>query len=152
MTPQRIEDQITIPALLRAARGAYGEAIRARLADGGFEDLPANGPFIIGGAANHGIAIADLVRQLGVSKQAASQLVDTLVLRGYLDRNVDPADRRRMTLELTERGNAAAAAVKAGVDAVDTELARLCSPDEIAGLRAGLVALIKIREDMETQR
>ena len=47
------------------------------------------------------------MRELGVSKQAAGQLVDTLVLRGYLERSVDPEDRRRLTLTLTERGMAA---------------------------------------------
>ena len=30
-------------------------------------------------------------------------LIDTLVIRGYLERGTDPEDRRRLTLELTER-------------------------------------------------
>jgi DNA-binding MarR family transcriptional regulator len=99
--------------------------------------------------ANHGGTATDLVRQLGVSKQAASQLVDTLVLRGYLKREPDPEDRRRMTLELTERGQAAAAAVREGVEATDAELARRLSAADLAGLRAGLVALCKVREELE---
>ena len=48
----------------------------------------------------------DMIRGLGVTKQAASQLIDTLVLRGYLTRDVNPEDRRRMTVTLTERGRA----------------------------------------------
>jgi len=138
-----------LPALLRAARGAYREAVRSRLVAGGFEDLPRNGPFLVGGMANHGVSAGDLIRQLGVSKQAASQLVDVLVLRGYLDRAVDASDRRRMTIKLTERGRAAAAAVHEGVSAVDDELAELVSPAELAGLRAGLEALCAIRERLE---
>src|SRR5271170_4737621 len=105
-------DEVVIPALLRAARGAYGHAVRTRLAAGGFDDLPRNGPYILGGMANHGGTAGSLIRELGVSKQAASQLIDTLVLRGYLEREVDAEDRRRMTIELTERGLAAAAAVR----------------------------------------
>jgi len=102
--------QIPIPALLRHARGAFALSIRNELREGEFEDLPANGPYILGGMANQQVAASQLVRELGVSKQAASQLVDTLVVRGYLTRQVDLSDRRRMTLELTERGRAAALA------------------------------------------
>jgi DNA-binding MarR family transcriptional regulator len=142
-------DDVPIPGLLRAARGAYGHAIQARLAAAGFDDLPRSGPFVLGGMANQGAGAGDLIRQLGVSKQAASQLVDVLVLRGYLDRQVDPDDRRRMTIALTERGRAAAAAVRAGVEEVDDDLALRLSTAQLAGLRAGLVALCAIREEAE---
>jgi len=142
-------DDIVIPALMRAARGAYSKAIQTRLSTAGFEDVPRSGPYVLGGMGNHGIAPESLIRDLRVSKQAASQLIDTLVVRGYLDRQINPDDRRRMTLELTNRGRAAAAAIRAGVEEVDTELATILSPDGIAALRAGLVALIEVKERME---
>ena len=44
---------------------------------------------------------AELAASLGLSKQAASQLIDTLVLREYLERRIDPEDRRRMGVRLT---------------------------------------------------
>ncbi len=135
-----------IPALLRAARGSYAQAIVARLADAGFDDLPRNGAFVLGGMANFGGSARDMIRGLGVSKQAASQLIDTLVLRGYLTRDVNPDDRRRMVIDLTERGRAAAVAVRAGVDAIDAELAQMISPEQLAGLRAGLEALAEIKD------
>jgi DNA-binding MarR family transcriptional regulator len=142
-------DQIAIPALLRAARGAYGHAIKARLASAGLDDLPRNGPYVLGGMANHGGSAGDLVRQLGVSKQAAGQLIDVLVLRGYLERRPDPEDRRRMTIVLTERGRAAAAAVRAGVEEVDGELASRLSVSQFEAFRVGLVELCAIREAAE---
>jgi DNA-binding MarR family transcriptional regulator len=144
-------DEVVIPALLRAARGSYGNAIRAQLAQDGFEDVPRNGAYVLGGMVNHGGSAGGLVRELGVSKQAASQLIDTLVLRGYLEREADPEDRRRVRIAVTERGHAAAAAVRAGVVAIDTELAARISPAELAGLRAGLTALCDIREHMEDE-
>jgi DNA-binding MarR family transcriptional regulator len=143
------DDDIAIPALLRAARGAYGNAIRRRFAESDFDDLPRNAPFILGGMANRGIAPGDLVRQLGVSKQAAGQLIDTLVLRGYLERRTNPDDRRRMTLELTPRGEAAALEVRAAIEEVDAELAAQLTKAQLDGLRAGLVALTTIREAQE---
>jgi predicted ArsR family transcriptional regulator len=80
---------------------------------------------VLGGTANFGGSAADMIGALGVTKQAASQLIDTLVLRGYLDREVNPDDRRRMTINLTERGRAAAGAVRAGIESVDAELAKM---------------------------
>jgi DNA-binding MarR family transcriptional regulator len=138
-----------MPALLRGARGSYAQSISARLASAGFDDLPRNGAFVLGGTANRGGSAVDMIRGLGVTKQAASQLIDTLVLRGYLEREVNPEDRRRITVELTERGRAAAAAVLAGVEAIDAELSSMLTPTQLAGLRAGLRALSEIRDRME---
>ena len=84
-----------------------------------------------------------------MSKQAASQLVDTLVLRGYLERHANPDDRRRLDIVLTYRGRAAGGAVRDGVEAVDDELATRLSAAELAGLVAGLTALTAIREEGE---
>ena len=55
-----------------------------------------------------GAPLATVIRQLGVSKQTAGQLVDSLAARGYLDREADPYDRRRLVVRLTERGEQAA--------------------------------------------
>jgi DNA-binding MarR family transcriptional regulator len=142
-------DEIPITALLRAARGAYGIAVREQLAAAGFEDLPLNGPYVLGGLVNRGGSAGDLIRQLGVSKQAASQLIDTLVVRGYLERSEDSHDRRRTTLVATRRGRDAAAATLAGVEEIDRELAEMLAPESLDGLRQGLIALTAIRERRE---
>jgi DNA-binding MarR family transcriptional regulator len=138
--------EVEIPALLRGARGAYGNTIAADLATAGYEDLPRNGPFVVGGMANQGESAVAMIRGLGVSRQAASQLIDTLVVRGYLTREVNAEDRRRLDITLTERGRAAAAVIRAANRKIDAELANLISPAELAGLRAGLVALATIKE------
>ncbi|MGH8988217.1 MAG: MarR family winged helix-turn-helix transcriptional regulator [Acidimicrobiales bacterium] len=145
-------DPSDIPVLLRAARGAYGNVIAARLAADGFDDLPRNGPFVLGGMAHHGGSAVEMIKGLGVTRQAASQLVDMLVLRGYLSREVNGEDRRRMDLELTERGRAAADVVRAAVKKVDRQLTAMLSTRELAGLRAGLAALSTIRERSESDR
>jgi DNA-binding MarR family transcriptional regulator len=144
-------EHVPTPALLRAARGAYGQAIRRALGDRGFDDVPPNGPFVIGGIGNHGQPLGALVQRLRVTKQAASELVDTLVLRGYLSRAPDPDDRRRVNVTLTERGQEAADAVRCGVRAVDRELAGRVGGAGLEQLRAGLVALCDIRDAMESE-
>jgi DNA-binding MarR family transcriptional regulator len=145
--PGDLSDPSDIPALLRGARGGYGYTVAAMLAVAGFEDLPRNGPFVLGGMANHGGSAVEMIRGLGVSRQAASQLIDVLVLRGYLDRQVNRDDRRRLDIELTERGRAAAVVVRAAVEKVDQQLTARLSPAELAGLRAGLAVLATIKEE-----
>ncbi|WP_454884518.1 MarR family winged helix-turn-helix transcriptional regulator [Sphingomonas oryzagri] len=145
-------DDIVIPALLRHARSTYGRAMRGSLADAGYDDIPANGLYIIGGLAlgDGGVPIGQLVRDLGITKQAAGQLVDALVLRGYLDRQADPADRRKLIVTLTERGRAAAEAQTAGRNRIDAELLAAVGQDDISAARRTLGALIEIgRRDRE---
>jgi DNA-binding MarR family transcriptional regulator len=146
-TPAAEAEEILV--LLVRARGGYGNTIAAHLAAAGFDDLPRNGPFVLGGMASHGGSAVEMIRSLGVTRQAASQLIDTLVLRGYLSREINPEDRRRMNIVLTERGGAAAAAIRAGIGEVDASLAQSLSPAELAGLRAGLAALGEIGEKTE---
>jgi DNA-binding MarR family transcriptional regulator len=140
-TPAWYED-VSIPALLRAARTTYGSAIRSALAEVGCSDVPRNGIFVIGAIARTGSPLGEIIAALGVSKQAAGQLVDTLVLRGYLDRAPDPDDRRRLTVSLTDRGVAAAQAARAAIDRVDAEVTELVGADTMAATRAGLGAMI----------
>lgn len=82
--------------------------------------------------------------QLGLSKQAAGQLVDTLVLRGFLDRAVDPDDRRRFTISLTARGEAAAAVSREAIEHLDAVLSERIGAEDIAVMRRTLAAILEI--------
>ena len=147
-------DQIVIPALLRHARTTYGKAMRAALAAAGYDDIPRNGLYVIGGLAMGagGVPLGQLVRELGVSKQAAGQLIDTLVLRGYLERTVDDDDRRKLNVALTVRGQAAAAAQAAARKAIDAELLARVGAEDVACTRRTLAALIDIGHADEGER
>jgi len=134
--------EVAIPALLRAARTRYGAAIRVAFLAHGYEDMPRNGAFVLGAIVRTGAPLGNIIKSLGVSKQTAGQLVDTLVARGYLVRAVDPDDRRRLTVSLTERGAGAAEVSRQAVDAVDAALTRAVGEDCVAQMRRGLAALI----------
>jgi DNA-binding MarR family transcriptional regulator len=140
-----------VPQLMREARDVYRHAVVMALAGGGCDDVPRNGAFVLaeldlGGSAPKFSSQAEVVTSLGLSKQAASQLIDTLVLREYLERRNDPVDRRRMEVRLTDRGRTAAIAIRTAIDGVEAELGHLISADELHGLRAGLAAYRTIRE------
>jgi DNA-binding MarR family transcriptional regulator len=140
------EHDLTTPALLRAARGAYAQSMRAALADVGVEDLPRNGAFILAGIDSSGGPRTDIPRELGVTKQAVSNAIEALVVKGYVERGADPGDRRRIALELTNRGQTAVDAVQRGIGAVDDELNGRVGPEQVESLRAGLWALAQIKD------
>jgi MarR family len=84
---------------------------------------------------------------LGVTKQAVSQAIDILASRGYLERNPDPGDRRRITLGLTARGQENVDAVARGVEAVDAQLLERVPAEQVDAMRSALMALAGIKTD-----
>jgi DNA-binding MarR family transcriptional regulator len=130
-------------ALVRGS-GPTGTARRG-YAEAGFDDIPKLGPRLLGGIRRFGGAVGsvgDVARDFGVSKQAASKLIDTLVIRGYLERGTDPEDRRRLTLELTQRGREAADVGWAATDRVDRELEEAVGAAAIAQMRETVGTLV----------
>lgn len=137
---------IALPALLRHARTAYGSAMRRALEDAGYGDIPKNGLYVIGGLALGAgdVPLAALIRDLRLSKQAAGQLVDALVSRGYLARAVDEQDRRRLIVTLTDRGRAAAATQSAARERIDSALLEKVGPECVQHTRVALAALAEM--------
>ena len=141
------DEPVVFAALLRAARFAYGNAIREALNEAGLDDIPKNGIFVIGAISRTGAPLAAIITGLGVSKQAAGQLVDTLVLRGYLERREDPDDRRKLTMSLTTTGEEAAAVIRKATANVDAKLKKRMGEKSIAEARKVLFALIAIGQE-----
>ncbi len=83
-----------------------------------------------------GIDVRSLAAAMGISPSAASQQVDRLVERGFLDRSDDPEDRRRVRLELTDLGRQASGEIsRAARGHVASVLATL-SDDELRQLKS----------------
>ena len=133
-----------MPILLAEARLAYVNAIRSALSEAGFDDMPRAGARVIGRIAVGGTSVSDVAEVYGVSKQAASQLVDSLVARGYVERIPDDADRRRMLVGLTERGLAAAAELRDAIVRIDAALEAAVGHEAVASARPVLGALVEL--------
>jgi len=138
-------DEYATPTLMRSARGVYAQSIRAYLDAIGIDDLPRNGAFILAGIGTSDGPRQDLPSELGVTKQAVSQVIDVLVNRGYLTRRTASGDRRRVDLELTARGQEVVEAVLRGIEAVDRKLAERVSPEQVEAMRSALIALTEIK-------
>ena len=80
------------------------DQIDAGVREAGFADVTPLHGFAFARIAGGDATTADVAAHLGVTKQAAAQLVDRLVRGGYVERRAHPADRRARLLELTDRG------------------------------------------------
>jgi len=147
-------EEVAMPVLLRHGRTAYGAAMRRALDEAGYDDIPGNGLYLIGGLAveREDIPLGQLIKELRLSKQAAGQLVDTLVTRGYLERAIDKDDRRKLTVTLTERGRAAAATQAAAREKVDAELLASVGQEHLSHTRRTLAVLCDIGQQIAGDR
>ncbi|MFF1305472.1 MarR family winged helix-turn-helix transcriptional regulator [Streptomyces sp. NPDC058307] len=116
-------EALALAATLLAAAGDLTQRINDGVVARGFEARPAWG-FAFTRLAPDGATVTELAGHLGVTKQAASQLVDEIVRKGYAERRPHPGDARARLVVLTERGwactraaeEAAAEAVRAWTD------------------------------------
>ena len=132
---------VPLAVLLRMARNTLAKRIRTALMDAGYDDLPAHGPYVISAAAREGVPLAAIIDHLGLSKQASGHLVDLLVLRGYLDRQIDPYDRRRLIVSPTERGSDAARVIREAATGLEARLEASMGAPEVETARRTLACL-----------
>jgi DNA-binding MarR family transcriptional regulator len=156
MTARRSEpdtyDDVPLSALLQSARDTYSNAVRRELSRIGCDDLPSTGSVIISAMHWSDASLEAVIRWMGVTKQAVSQAVDTLVVRGYLERSSDPSDRRRVNLCLTLRGRSAGRAARSAIERVDRELRGRVGAEKVADARATLVALLEMNRGPRKRR
>jgi DNA-binding MarR family transcriptional regulator len=88
-----------------------------------------------------GVGVCGLGRQLSIGESAASLLVDQLVRRGYVGRKTDPADRRRVLLGATSRGEKRLRELRQGSAEIMNEWLAELDQDELEALAHGLRAL-----------
>jgi DNA-binding MarR family transcriptional regulator len=138
---------VSIPELMRLARGTYKRAIDAEYAARGIDDLPAPGGYVLAYLANGEESIPEMIEGLGIKKPEYALFMDRLVLRGFITRDIDPNDGTA-SFALTERGRAAADAIFAGGRIVDDQLERKVSAADLAGMRRGLLALANIKQSL----
>lgn len=127
-------EALALTTALLAAAGDLTRRINDGVAARGFEGRPVYG-FAFARLAPDGATATDLAAHLGVTKQAASQLVDEIVRKGYAERRPYPGDARVRLVVLTGRGWACVrAAEEAAAEAV-AGWAELLGEGEVGVLR-----------------
>jgi DNA-binding MarR family transcriptional regulator len=86
---------------------------------------------------HRGASLSEVAEYIGLMLPSMSALIDGLVARNFAIRRTSPDDRRRMTLTLTERGQATLrSARKATQTYLAEELSRLTQADRATIIKA----------------
>ena len=117
--------------LLAFARLRWLNRMRAELAGRGFADFRrGDGAWVrILGYEPQGLG--EMAEFIGISRQAATKMADSLERRGYVERKDDEADRRRVVLHLTDLGRRYERAIVEVVDALDESFRASVSPADL---------------------
>jgi DNA-binding MarR family transcriptional regulator len=124
-------------AVSRALVDGVSAGVRAR----GFDDIrPAHG-FAFTRLAPGGATITQLAEHLDVTRQAAAQLVDELVAKGYVERHPHPQDARARLIVLTEKGHACTRAADAAIADTAGTWAAVLGEKRLLALRDELIRI-----------
>lgn len=94
-----------------------------------------------------GTRLTELARRLGVTKQAASQLVDELEAMGVLERVPDPKDGRAKLVRFSRRGRAALLDGLSTLRAIEADLEARLGKRAMKSLHATLLDLERVLEE-----
>ena len=123
--PESFHDLLALARLRRLNR------MRAALAERGFMTFRrGDGAWVrILGYQPQGLG--EMAEFIGISRQAATKMADSLERRGYVERKDDEADRRRVVLHLTDLGRRYEQAIIEVVDSLDESFRANVSPADL---------------------
>ncbi|MEY2933157.1 MAG: hypothetical protein RL033_3906 [Pseudomonadota bacterium] len=132
----------TLQLLFKAARLLDETALARAARESGRPPLRRSHTSLLPHIDLAGTRITDLAQRLGVSKQAASQLVDDLEALGVLARAPDAEDARARRVVFTEQGREALLEGLTLLQRIERELAQAIGETTMAQLRQALVAIL----------
>ena len=135
------EGELTIWLLRRVSRW-YGAAIRSALDEAGHAQLPQQGFWAVNALEVRDRTAVELVDLMQITKQAVSQLVESLVGLEYVERHADPNDRRHVVLRLSDKGRSAASVIGAAAATVEHEMSHRLGRETLLQLRRALEGFV----------
>ena len=128
-------------ALHRATHATLG-ALQAALAD---LDLTASEINALANLADgRARSIGELAADTATKPTTLTSVLDRLARRGYIERQLDPADRRSFLVSLTDDGRQAADAVSAAVGDLERAVLATITSADLAGFRAVTHAILEV--------
>lgn len=137
---------MTNPDLLILVVASYRAMIDRVLAahrEVGLGDVRPKHGFVIRAVAAEQPTINRLAVLLDTTKQAASQLVESMVRQGFLLRFPDPTDRRKIRLKLAPKGERVRKRAIATSAAIERELEKSLGRRTVAELRRALMTFLE---------
>jgi len=130
-----MDDDVPLARLLAAGLRLVVDAMHEQLAAGGHPGLrPAHG-FALNAVGAAGATTTEVGALLGMTKQGAAKLVQSLVDTGYLRRRPHPGDARAQLLVLTARGKQALRLAATAQHGIEQQLQDKLGEADVQALR-----------------
>jgi DNA-binding MarR family transcriptional regulator len=131
----------SLQVLLRDARSAIEDAVRADFAQNGFGDVTPAQSALLRNLGEDGSRPSELAAHANVTRQAITKLVDELEQLDLVRRDPDPDDGRGVIVRYTDRGRAGLALARKRMLALEGAWAAQVGADRWAEVRSTLETL-----------
>jgi DNA-binding MarR family transcriptional regulator len=114
------------------------DQLHETLAERGWNDVRPVYGFVLLAARDGPITPRSLIDLLGFTKQAVSQLIDSMEGDGYLRRDRDPTDARATLISITPKGTKLLAEVERIYAEIEAQWGRHIGDRRVASMRSAL--------------
>lgn len=140
---------VPLARLLAVSYRLLIDGLHQRLRDEGWNDVrPAYG-FVLLATRDRSTSSTELASLLGVTKQAASKILDPMDAAGYVRRSVDPEDARVKIVELAPRGQELLTAVERIYQEIEAEWGAAIGTAAVELTRKHLTEIVLAANDGE---
>jgi len=136
-------DGTPLARLFAIAYRSLVDGLHERLAARGWSNVRPNYGFVLLAARGPGIQASEIAALMGISKQAASKLVEAMEQAGYLRRDPHAGDLRAKVVTLTGLGDELLAAVEEIYAELEEEWVAILDPARVDALRADLTTVLR---------
>lgn len=134
-------DAMSLTAALLGVAGSLVQDIQTGVVAYGFDDIRPTHGFVFTRLAPDGATVTEIAAHLGFTRQAASQIVDELERKGYVERRPHPDDARARLVVLTDRGRRCTRAAEASAAEAIRPWVEMVGERRLLALRDELVEL-----------
>ncbi|MGL5810713.1 MAG: MarR family winged helix-turn-helix transcriptional regulator [Nocardioides sp.] len=139
--------QVPLARLMAMAARDLIDALHVRLDEEGWHDVRRAYGFVLVRASHGPITVTEVAGLLGITKQAASKLLESIAADDLVVRLDPDRDARSRPFALTDRGRRFLAAAERIYADLESEWAEVIGRDQVEDLRDGLATVLRARHD-----
>jgi DNA-binding MarR family transcriptional regulator len=133
---------IPLARLFAMALNAFVDPLHERLAELGFEDARPAFAFVLLAMRGRALSGNDVAAFMGMSKQAASKLIDAMESAEYVTRQAHAADGRVKLLQIAPRGRHVLEAAERTYAELEASWAEVIGKERVSAMRRDLVRVL----------
>ena len=144
---RELATSVPLARLLAMSYRQLIDRLHERLADEGYTDVRPTFGYVLLAVRDGPTTGADISLLLGVTKQAASKLVDAMEQGGYVRRQTHGDDARAKEIAITARGRRFLVTVESIYRDLEAEWAEVTSKKRVEALRDDLRTIVEAAHD-----